>query len=70
MEKLKGVVPYKAAAASQSARPMPKSAQLSAAESKELSIVKKSLTTKGAQTLPSGKSKNLRRNLKTQTDES
>lgn len=76
MEKLKSVVPYKTAAASQSARPVPKPAQLSASESKELSIVKKSLTAKGAQTLPSGNQfssfapKNLRRNLKTHTDES
>lgn len=52
MKKLENVVPYQAAAA---ARPAPKPAKLSAAESKEISIVKKSLTSKGAQTLPSGK---------------
>jgi len=56
MEKLKGVVPVKAAApaAAQATKPAPKPAKLSASESKELSIVRKSLTTKGPQTLPSG----------------
>ena len=55
MEKLKSVVPYKAAVpAAPAAKPAPKPAKLSASESKELSIVMKSLTTKGAQALPSG----------------
>ena len=52
MEKLKGVVPFKAAAPA--AKPAPKPVKLSESESKEVSIVRKSLTTKGAQTLPSG----------------
>ena len=56
MKKLESVVPYKApVAAAAATKPAPKPAKLSAAESKEISIVKKSLTTKGAQTLPSGK---------------
>ncbi|XP_078356895.1 uncharacterized protein LOC144641739 [Oculina patagonica] len=54
MEKLKGVVPVKAAkavASSAAPTPKPKSAKLSAAESKELSVV---LSSKSSQALPSG----------------
>ena len=52
MDKLQGVVPMKAATAAAALKPVP--AKLSDEESKEVSIVRKSLTTKGAQTLPSG----------------
>ena len=70
MEKLKGVVPFKAAApaAAQATKPAPKPAKLSASESKELSIVRKSLTTKGPQTLPSGTSCQIDRQSGRQTD--
>jgi len=70
MEKLKGVVPFKAAAptAAQATKPAPKPAKLSASESKELSIVRKSLTTKGPQTLPSGTSCQIDRQSDRQTD--
>lgn len=52
MDKLQGVVPMKAATAAAALKPVP--TKLSDEESKEVSIVRKSLTTKGAQTLPSG----------------
>ena len=55
MEKLQSVVPIKGTAAAspspQAPLPKPKSAKLSAAESKELSYV---LTSKGSRALPSG----------------
>lgn len=58
MEKLKAVVPYKATSTAIPAQmPTPKPATLSAKESKELSIVNRSLRKKGPQTLPSGKFK-------------
>ena len=54
MERLKNVVPPKDEG--QAPKPVPKAAKLSETESKQLSIVTKSLNTKGPQTLPSGKS--------------
>lgn len=53
MERLKNVVPPKDEG--QAPKPVPKAAKLSETESKQLSIVTKSLNTKGPQTLPSGK---------------
>ena len=52
MDKLQGVVPMKASTAAAALKPVP--TKLSDEESKEVSIVRKSLTTKGAQILPSG----------------
>lgn len=56
MDKLQGVVPMKAATTAAALKPVHRSrpAKLSDEESKEISIVRKSLTTKGVQTLPSG----------------
>ena len=56
MDKLQGVVPLKAATTAAALKPVHRStpAKLSYEESKEISIVTKSLRIKGVQTLPSG----------------